>query len=238
MADNNNEEKYTRQIDRIISGQPQESPNDADLLFAAKIRQTQAKPSVQFQSSLKARLLDKLSAMEGEPAKRPSFFEQLAGLFRQRTWQAAGAALAVCVIALVVVWRAGVFSGSPVVTNPYPTVAVAAQATLDQYSYSPGEVVKIDFTFVNKSKKTVSFAIPPALRIETLNADTIRSFDAGQVIVTLTPDTATDYQMTWDQKDDNGILVPSGEYQIVIPNVALGKAGFLSQPQSPTIIIQ
>ncbi len=42
----------------------------------------------------------------------------------------------------------------------------------------------------------------------------------------------------WDQKDNNGIQIPNGEYQIVIPNVALGKAGFLSLSQSPTIIIQ
>ena len=238
MAGDNNEEKYNRQIDRIISGRPQEDQADGELEFAAKIKQTQEKPSPEFRSALKSRLLNTLSEIEEEKTKPPSFFERLAGLARQRTWQAAGAALAVCVIALVVVWRAGGFSGPPVVTNPYPTVAVAAQATLNQYSYSPGEVVKIDFTFVNKSKETVTFSLPPALRIETLNADTIRSFNAGQVIVTLTPDTSTDFVMTWDQKDDNGIQIPNGEYQIVIPNVALGKAGFLSLSQSPTIIIQ
>ena len=55
--------------------------------------------------------------------------------------------------------------------------------------------------------------------------------------MTLKPGVSTSYSVTWDQTDIAGLQVPLGEYQIVLPNVSLGDAGYLSLPQSPLIVI-
>ena len=239
------ESDFTGDIDRIVSGRAPEadrasdSEYRADLDFASKVAETRRRPSPEFQANLKTRLLSRLDEMEGakETARRPSFSEWLTGLFRQRAWQVAGVTTAVLVIAMVVVWRIGLFSRTPTITTPPPVVAVEAKVVLDNESYLVGEVVKIDFSFSNVSSQTVSFMLPPAFRIETPAAVTVLSYPAGDVSVTLTPGVSTSYSVTWDQTDTAGLQVPPGEYQIVLPNVSLGDAGYLSLPQSPLIVI-
>ena len=245
MVEGRKESEFAKDVDRVLSGQESKADNASDkeyrgnLDFSKKIADTRSTPSPAFQSALKSRLLSKLAEAETaiETRKRTSLWDSLTGLFRQRTWQAAGVTVAVLVVALVVVWRAGLFSQGPVVTSPYPTVAVEATVRIDKETYIIGENVKVNFTFFNKSSETLLFVVPPAFRIEALNANIIRSFSAGELTVTLTPDVATSYSVIWDQTDDTGIQVPAGEYQIVIPNVKLGDIGFLSLSQSPTIVI-
>ena len=245
MVEGRKESEFAEDVDRVLSGQGSEVANTlskeyrANLDFSKKIADARVTPSPAFQSALKSRLLSKLAEMEAakEARKRTSLWDSLTGLFRQRTWQAAGVTVALLVIALVVVWRAGLFSQGPVVTNPYPTVAIEVTVTIDKETYIIGENVNIDFTFFNKSSETLSFVVPPVFRIETLNADTVRSFPIGETTVTLAPDKSTSYNLTWNEKDDIANQVPAGEYQIVIPNVELGDVGFLSLSQSPTIVI-
>jgi hypothetical protein len=170
-------------------------------------------------------------------ARASSPVEWLQGLLNNRTWQLAGATVAAIVLGLVVVWRVGLFSAGPVVTVPYPTVAVEAAATLDGERYSPGDSVGLRFSFTNRSPDTLLFPLPPAFRIETPDAQAVRSFPRGQTTASLAPEESSSFSLTWDQTDDRGVQVAPGEYLIVMPNVPLGDSGFLSLPESPTIVI-
>jgi hypothetical protein len=230
-------------LDRIIAGQQAETDaRDEEyrrsLGFAGKVREARGVPPPEFQAALKARLLARLAEVNAarREERRPSFVEQLAALVRQRAWQVAGA-VAVLVLALVVVWSVGIFSDRPVVTNPYPTVAVEGKATLDKESYDSGETIGISIRFTNMSKETLSFSFPPAFKIETPSAEMVRSFAGGKALARLAPGESQSVSATWDQKDDSGVQVPPGEYLIVMPNISLGEAGFLSLQDAPTIVL-
>ncbi len=237
------EPEFTRDVDGIVAGHPgtpaAHMGGDTNLAFAAKIREARESPSPAFQSDLKRRLLSRLAEVEGEAAEAQhrSFRGRVADLFRQKAWQVAGAALAIVVAASFVAWRTGLLSRqATTVTSPYPTVAVDVRATLSQ-GYQLGESVQIEFSFKNVSSETTVFLFPPAIRIETTDAQTVRSFPAGAVSKSLEPGDSADYELAWDQKDGAGGQVPPGEYLIVMPNVKLGDAGFLSLTQAPVVTI-
>jgi hypothetical protein len=235
------ESEFTKDVDAMLSGAKpvDDSANNDDLEFAGKILEARATPSPSFQSALKQRLLAKLSEIETaeETRKAPSPRDWFVGVFSQRTWQMAGA-LAVIVIAALVVWRTGLFTQGPVVTSPYPTVAVAASASLNRDSYPVGENVGIDFSFKNVSSETLVFMFPPAFNIGTLDGQTVRAFAVGTTRKPLAPGESVNSRLAWDQRDDVGVQVPPGDYQIVMPNVKLGDAGFLSLPSAPTLVIR
>jgi hypothetical protein len=235
-----NESEFTRDVDAMLSGTKpvDDSANSADLNFAGKVLEARATPSPTFQSALKRRLVAKLAEIETaeESRKAPSLRDWFAGVFSQRTWQVAGA-LAVIVIAALVVWRTGLFTQGPVVTSPYPTVAVEASAILGKDSYPVGENMGIDFSFKNVSSETLVFLFPPAFNIGTLDGQTVREFVVGTTRKSLAPGESVSSSLAWDQRDDGGVQVPAGDYQIVMPNVKLGDAGFLSLPSAPTLVI-
>jgi hypothetical protein len=212
--------------------------DNEDIEFTGKIIEARATPSSAFQSALKQRLLTKLSEMEDVAAstKAPSVRGWFSRVFSQPTWQAAGA-VAVLLIAVVVGWRAGLFAPGPVVTSPYPTVAVDANASLGKEAYLFGENVGIDFSFKNVSSQTLVFLFPPAFTIETLDGRSVQAFAVGTATRSLAPGESVDSSVTWDQKGGNGIQVPAGEYQIVMPNVKLGDAGYLSLTRAPVLAI-
>ncbi len=145
--------------------------------------------------------------------------------------------LAVIVVAALVVWQTGLLGRGPVVTNPYPTVAVEATAILSKEAYPVGENVGIVFSFKNISSETLVFPFPPAFNIGTLDGQTVREFAVGMTRKSLAPGESVSSSLTWDQRDDVGVQVPAGEYQIVMPNVRLGDVGFLSLPSAPTLVI-
>ena len=245
MANSKDKElQFTQDVDAMLSGKgpgatpAADSERKADLEFAGKIREAQAAPSPMFQAALKQRLLAKLAETETarESKKAPSFKDWFGRIFSQRTWQVAGA-LTVLLIAALVVWRTGLFTQGPIVTSPYPTVAVEASARLAKDAYVPGETIEIAFSFKNLSSQALAFPFPPSFRIETLDAQTLRMFPAGAAQKSLSPGGETSYSVTWDQKDDNGAQVPAGEYQIVLPNEKLGDSGFLSLTRAPILVI-
>jgi len=245
MANSKDKElQFTQDVDAMLSSKhpattpAADSERKADLEFAGKVREAHAAPSPMFQAALKQRLLAKLTEMEtaDESSKAPSLKDWFGRVFSQRTWQVAGA-LAVLLIAAAVVWRTGLFTQGPIVTSPYPTVAVEASASLTKDAYVPGETIEIAFSFKNLSSQTLAFPFPPSFRIETLDAQTLRMFPAGAVQKSLSPGGETSYSVTWDQKDDNGAQVPAGEYQVVMPNAKLGDAGFLSLTRAPILVI-
>jgi hypothetical protein len=236
------DQDFTSDVDRMIAGNSESpaggSKSDADVGFATKVRNARVQPSQAFQSALKQRLLAKLAAMEAEEPKQhqASVSRWLADLFSQRAWQVAGAALAVVVVAAIVTWRMGLFQNQvPVVTNPYPTVAIDTRATLDRDSYQLGQSVEIHLLFRNVSNQTLEFPWPPAMRIETTDAQMVRAFAPGKVSNSLAPGQSETYSLTWDQRDGGGGQVAAGEYLIVVPNVKLGEAGFLSLVSAPNI---
>jgi hypothetical protein len=245
MANSKDKElQFTQDVDAMLSGkQPGATPaadseGKADLEFAGKIREAHAAPTPVFQAVLKQRLLAKLTEMEtaDESRKAPSLKDWFGRVFSQRTWQVTGA-LAVLLIASLVVWRTGLFTQGPVVTNPYPTVAVEASASLDKDAYSVGETIEIAFSFKNLSSQALAFPFPPSFRIETVDAQTLRIFPAGAAQKSLSPGEGTSYNVSWDQKDDTGAQVPAGQYQIVMPNAKLDDAGFLSLTRAPILVI-
>jgi hypothetical protein len=239
-----NESGFTGDIDGMLSGKrPAATPAaDADykanLDFAGRVLEARTAPSPTFQSALKQRLVAKLAEMEtaDESRQAPPVKSWFTVIFSQRTWQVTGA-LAVLVIASLIVWRIGLFTQGPVVTSPYPTVAVQANANLSKGSYSVGENVGIDFSFKNVSSETLVFLSPPAFSIQTLDGQTVRAFVVGATRKSLSPGESASSSLTWDQHDDAGVQVPAGEYQIVLPNVRLGDAGFLSLTSAPTLVI-
>jgi hypothetical protein len=246
VKDRNEGTDFSENIDRIISGREpspgsdQAAEHSSELTFARRIKQTRSSPSDAFQASLKANLLHKIAEMEtAQPViAPPSPATWLSGLIRRHTWQVVGTALVVLIIALAISWKIGLFSPShPVVTITSPPVAVVVQASLDKATYSTGEMVNLTFTVTNRTDTTLSFIIPPAFRIETPEANPIRSFPVGDINVSVQPDVTTSYTVTWDQTDDNGNPAPAGTYHVVVPNVPLGDAGFLSLSQSPDIIL-
>jgi hypothetical protein len=241
----NSEADFANDVDRVLAGG--ESGQDstrgheyrANLGFSKTIAGARSTPSPAFQSDLKAKLLSRLAEIETREEREGGLTlkEWIASIFRQRVWQVAAATMAVAVLALVVVWQAGLLSGGPVVTVPYPIVAIEAKASVDPGGYPLGGEVGIAFSFTNLSSGTLSFGLPPAFRIETVGAEAVRSFPVGETVVSLAPGQSTTFGVTWDQTDNTGLQVQPGEYQIVMPNVNLGDAGFLSLPASPTILI-
>jgi hypothetical protein len=144
--EHDNEKKFNAYIDRILAGEEikvdlamDKELRDA-LVFARKISAMGTMPSAQFRAQLKARLLQKLEAQQAQEAAqvknkraKGSFFD----IFRSHpAWQGAVAVLLV-IIALTIVWRAGVFQPVlnekstvtvPATTSP-PVVKTAAPAT-------------------------------------------------------------------------------------------------------------
>ena len=144
------EPKFTQDVDAMLSrkqrgAKPAGSADNDDLEFAGKILEARATPSSTFQSALKQRLVAKLADMETAEGSRkaPSLKDWFGRVFAQRTWQVAGA-LAIVLIAALVVWKTGLFAQGPIVTNPYPTVAIEANASLGKDSYRVGENVRME----------------------------------------------------------------------------------------------
>jgi hypothetical protein len=104
--------------------------------------------------------------------------------------------------------------------------------------YTAGEEIDIQFSFKNIADETFTFPFPPEIRIGDLGIEVVRTFDVGQGTMTLAPGQSQDYDLTWDQKDNTGMQVPPGDYQIIIPNVQLGEGkGVVSLVESPILTI-
>ena len=212
MASKREEQEFTDDIDRMLSGSKAGAENDADadyasdLAFAGKILETRVMPSRTFQASLKQKLIAQLAEAEETGRTRSSIGAWFRQQFAQRpAWQTATiATVMVAVVALLVVWRAGLLSPhkAPIVTITSPTIAVEAAATIDKDAYVPGAPVEINFTIRNLSSEPLTFAFPPAFRIETPSAETTRSFPTGNVAESLSPAESVSYSTTWDRRGD------------------------------------
>jgi hypothetical protein len=246
------EEEFSQRVDDILAGKQAQVDEAMDedyrsnINFAKRIIECRGEPTAAFKEGLKKRLLSKLAEEEVADTRRRSetipFWDWLKNLIPQSpAWRTAAVTVTVAVVALVVVWRIGLFSPGegPIVTAPLaPTVSVETRASTTETVYATGEEIDIQFTFKNITDETFTFLFPPEIRIGDLGTEVVRTFEAGQNTITLAPGQSEDYDLTWDQKNDTGEQVPPGDYQIIIPNVPLGEGkGVVSLVESPILTI-
>ncbi len=249
---NRKEGEFAERVDDILAGKEAKIDEAMDedyrsnIDFAKKIIECRGEPFASFQEGLKKRLLSKLAEKEVAETQRRSesisFWDWLKNLVPQSpAWRTAAVTMTVAVVALVVVWRIGLFSPGegPIVTGPLgPTVSVETRASTTKTVYTTGEEIDIQFTFKNIADETFAFPFPPGIRIGDLGTEVLRTFDVGQGTITLAPGQSEDYDLTWNQKDDTGKQVPPGDYQIIIPNIQLGEGkGVVSLVESPILTI-
>ena len=243
---------FAERVDDILAGKEAKIDEAMDqdyrsnIDFAKKIIECRGEPSPSFQEGLKKRLLSKLSEKEvakiRQRSEATSFWDWLRNLVPQNTaWRTVAVTVTVAVLALVVVWRIGVFSPSkgPIVTGPLgPTVSVETRVSNIKRAYTTGEEIAIQFSFKNVTKETLTFPFPPEIRMENSSVEAVRTFTAGKGTKTLAQGETELYDLTWDQKDDAGKQVTPGDYQIVMPNIQLGEdKGVVSLVQAPTLAI-
>lgn len=249
---NRKEREFADDIDRILAGneavihEAKDEDYRLNIAFADKIIECRGEPSPSFEERLKKRLLSKLDEQEVAGAQQhvenPSFLDWLRNLVpRSYAWRTAAVTVTVAVVALVVVWRIGLFFPSQELTLPAavaPTVAVEGKAIITKTTYVPGEEIDIQFSFKNISDETLTFSFPPEIRIDNSSVETIRTFPGGQHTRTLAAGESERYDLEWDQKDDGGKQVPPGDYQIIMPNIQLGEGkGVVSLVESPVLTI-
>jgi hypothetical protein len=245
-----NEKKFNEYLDRILAGEVIKADPSMDkelrdaLDFARKISEYGATPSAQYQARLKASLLQKLEEQEElQKQKRGSFWD----VFRSHpVWQGAAAVLVV-IIALTVVWRAGVFQPSPIemskaTTTTTATIAaptanapaatttagysselaapVSVEAKTDKTAYNPGEDVKIEVTMRNVTGGQLTVTdFPPILSLMHENTkQPVYTFSAGKATRKLAPNGTATYTYTWKQIDFNGQPV-SGSYYVELEDL-------------------
>lgn len=244
--------EFSQDIDLIISGKEAKIDEAMDedyrsnIDFAEKIVGCHGEPLPSFQEGLKKRLLSKLAEQETAEARQrleaPSFWGWLRNLAPQSSaWRTAAVTFTVAVLALVVVWRIGLFYPSQEQILPAalgPTVSVEGRAVSPKTDYTIGEEIDIQFSFKNITDETLTFPFPPEIRIENSSVETVRNFSGGQDTRVLTLGETELYDLTWDQKDNDGKQVPPGDYQVIMPNVQLGEGrGVVSMVESPILAI-
>jgi hypothetical protein len=129
------EDKFSENIDRLLTGQEIRDAAETDqdlksaLDFARLMKLKRPQPAAQFQSNLKARLLEKLAEQEAEV--QPTWFQRL--MPRQPVWQAVTAVIVILVISGIVLGIVLHNGGTePVVQAPTtsaPAMTTSAPAT-------------------------------------------------------------------------------------------------------------
>jgi hypothetical protein len=260
------ERKFIRDIDRMLADKEVEIDKTIDedygdnINFAKKMIEVRDEPSPTFQERLKKRLLVKLAEKEATEARQrsemTSFWNWLRNLIPESpVWRTAAVTVTVAVLTLVVVWRLGLFSPGeePIVTGPLgPTVSVETRAYTEKIAtvpvetgspilktiYAVGERIEINFFFKNITDETLTFLFPPLIKIDNARVETVRTFATGPYTKGIAPGESVQYDLTWDQKDDTGKQVPTGDYQVIIPMVQLGEGkGVVSLVESTILMI-
>ena len=238
---NNDEKKFRNDIDRLIAGEKRKSEDTSDadyeknVKFAGKMLKSRVEPSPEFKASLKQRLLLKLENEEIEAERKkekpPGFWEFVKNFVpKNPVWRTVAVTVTVFVIAFIVVWQTGIFPGQnnpPILglTSPPTTVTqslVTVQATAAQNKYRTGEPVEVTLTFENKSREPVTLTpFPPTMMIAAVSLKPYKTIPGGESR-TLSPGEVLEYTFSWDQRDDEGLPVPTGDYVIQMLDIELG----------------
>ena len=252
-----NEKEFGNDVDQLIAGKQVKAGRTSGedytktIEFADRMLESRVEPSPAFKENLRRRLLLKLTQQEMETERKTegasSFWEAIKNLVpRSPVWRTVAATVTVVTIAMVIIWRAGVFSGQtnpPVLGNTSPTGSTAqgpveAKWTISQTSYRLGEQVSVKFTFENKSGEMLTLTpFPPELIIAATSLKPYKTIPGGESR-TLLPGEVAEYTITWDQLDNEGKQVPPGNYVIEMLDVELGGGkGFVTLSDSPRVSI-
>ncbi len=216
------EKEYSRRLDEMLSRKESglEQPSDADLRaaldFSRKLGALCARPTPQFRSALKARLLQKQAEMEASRASRWSW---LGNLFQQPAMRLAVALVMIAVISTGL-WFGGVF-GPGEQQAPVDNTPLAVSAGTDKASYQSGENVLINVSLTNTTEGDMVFAqYPPILSLmDATTKQAVYTFKAGSATDTLAPNEKATFALSWNQRNEAGNLVSSGRYYIELEDL-------------------
>jgi hypothetical protein len=255
--DTNKEKQFGNDVDRLIAG---EQPNvkeisDKDyegaVQFAKKMVESRIEPSPDFKENLRKRLLLKIVEQEMEIERKTEsargFWETVMNFIpRSPAWRTVAATIAVFVIAFIVVWRLGIFSGPtnpPILgtTTPTSTVPqgpVEVTATTSQSTYVVGDKIHIVLLFKNTGREALTLTpFPPEIIIAAPSLKPYKTIGGGES-KTLAPAETAECTITWDQLDNEGLQVPAGDYIINMLDIELaGGKGVVTLSDSPRITI-
>lgn len=257
MDETVNNNQFNDDFDRLIKGEfpeannvPPEDYKDT-LNFAKRMLESRVEPSPAFKDNMRRRLLSKMVEREMETERKKAHIKDfrdtiISWMPRSPAWRTVTATIAVFVLALVVVWRIGLFTATenpPIVGSPPPSTTtpqgpVTVTAVTLQETYMTGEIINVKFIFSNQSEEALTLpTFPPKLIIAAANLKPYKITTGGGP-KTLEPGEVIEYTVTWDQIDDEGQQVPPGTYVINMLDIELenGK-GTITLPESPSIII-
>ncbi len=253
----NNEKEFGNDVDRLIAGKQLKAGGtsgedyEKTVKFADRMLESRVEPSPAFKENLRRRLLLKLAEQEMETERKRegarSLWKAIKNLVPGNpVWRTVAATVFVVVIALVVVWWAGVFSvqtNQPVPGTPPPNSdttqkPVEVKSTASQTSYKLGEQVSVNITFENKSGEPLTLTpFPPELIIAATSLKPYKTIPGGGSR-TLLPGEVAEYVITWDQRDNEGQQVPPGNYVIEMLDIQLNDSkGMATLSNSPRITI-
>jgi len=264
------EKEFSREIDSLLSGKGvrKEAVEDEDygtaLDFAGKIMECRVDPTDKFKNRLKGQLLGELARQEAEASnteeRRGSFLSFWGRLFAVNYgWRPLMVTAVFIALALVVVWRIGVFSppdSGPVIVAPPastppgmlgvppgPEIPVVMDIFIrsSRSHYSMGEEISLEIIFQNTIDEPLTIEpFPPEFHLVAGGTErpVIHLFESGDQILNLAPQESNTITLTWDQLDMNGLPVPPGDYTIrVSPINLIDVEGSVNIAELPLITI-
>ncbi len=235
-------------LDDLLAGKQVIPPvGDEDLrttlAFALKMASLQCPPSPEFAAKLQARLSQELMAQEAGKKAKPGFtwFKNL--LLDQPVLRAVAVFLVIGLVSLGM-WRAGIFglintppgtvlpTGTPAITvapttspsatiTPARTPLLTVTGTTTRPSYNPGEVVQIGVTLKNNTNNALLLEqYPPILSVmREQTRQPVYTFAIARKNISISRGEAVSYWWTWDQRDEQGKLVPPGDYYVELEDI-------------------
>jgi hypothetical protein len=218
----NMEKLFNRRLDAMLAHETMASDISLDgdtlsaLEFAARMRALCVKPAPEFQSKLKARLLQKLAEEEEAKASQRGW---LSSLFRQPAVRLASAMLFVAVVGAGL-WAGGVF-GPQETTAPVSLSPVTVSASTSKLNYEQGETVFINVSISNMTPDNLQIEQYPPI-VSLMDSDThqaVYTFRAGSTANNLLPNDTASFTLSWDQLDARGEQVSGGSYYIELEDL-------------------
>jgi hypothetical protein len=256
-SEKNDAKKFAKDLDHQIAGGRVEVPQgskqeyDGTVQFAGKMLESRVTPSESFKQNLKEHLLFKLAEEEireeKEKESTQSFWDAIKNMLpRSPALRAVIVTATIAVIVLVTIWRSGIIfesTNQPILGISPPTSGISqgpveVEVSASQTSYKLGEQVSIVITFKNTGNEELTLTpFPPEIIIAATSLKPYKTIP-GEGSRTLLPGETTQYTVTWDQRDDEGKQVPTGDYVVEMLDIELNDGkGTVTLPDSPRISI-
>jgi hypothetical protein len=254
----NKENQFGNDIDRLIAGEQTSEKGVSDkeyegnVRFAKKMVESRVEPSPEFKENLRKRLLSKLVEQELEAERERTragdFWKTIRNLVpRSPAWRTVAATISVFTIAFVVVWRLGILSdptnpppilGTTLPTTTEPQGPIEVTASTSKSTYVVDEKIIVVFSFKNTGREALTLtSYPPEIIIASTSLRPYKTIVGGESRTLASGETA-ECTITWNQLDNEGLQVPSGDYIINILDIELaGGEGIVSLANSPRITI-